>query len=104
MRLQLLSGSLLAVPLFLNGVQAAPSASSKLAKLENLSASASDKVIRLNSALYDEFTAPPREGYSISIVLTALKPQFNCAQCRYVLPFILPFPRERRILTWERVT
>ena len=63
----------------------AQSPSARLSKLSKLASSSSDRVIRLNSALYEEFTSGASErDYALSVVLTALKAQFNCAQCRSV--------------------
>jgi len=75
--------SLLALLLLLPLALAA-NASSRLQKLQRLSSKSSDRIIRLNSALYEEFTAVPagERDYALSVVLTALKPAYNCVQCR----------------------
>lgn len=72
--------------LVLPSTLAAASGSNRLQKLQKLTASAPDKVIRFNTALYEEFTTAPagERDYALSVVLTALKPEFNCAQCRCV--------------------
>ncbi|KAK4051333.1 oligosaccharyl transferase subunit ost3/OST6 [Microbotryomycetes sp. JL201] len=48
-------------------------------------ASSNNGIVPLNSALYDEITATPRD-YSVSIVLTAMSPQFKCAPCQLMQP------------------
>ena len=49
-------------------------------KLEKL-AKANKGLIHIDSALYDEITSNPRD-YSVSIVLTAMGPQFKCQPCQ----------------------
>ncbi len=53
-------------------------------KLEKL-AKANNGLIHIDSALYDEITQNPRD-YSVSIVLTAMGPQFKCQPCQSVGP------------------
>ncbi|KAK4057253.1 oligosaccharyl transferase subunit ost3/OST6 [Microbotryomycetes sp. JL221] len=48
-------------------------------------ASSNNGIIPLNAALYDEITATPRD-YSVSVVLTALSPQFKCSPCHLMQP------------------
>ena len=55
------------------------SASSNLDKFRAL-AKQNNGIVSLNSALYDELTDGPR-GYSVSVLLTAMAPQYNCAPC-----------------------
>lgn len=38
-------------------------------------------LVKLTSQLYDQITAAPRD-YSVSIVLTAMSPQFKCQACQ----------------------
>lgn len=51
-------------------------------KLEQLSR-ANNGIINIDSALYDEITQNPRD-YSVSIVLTAMGPQYKCQPCQSV--------------------
>jgi oligosaccharyltransferase complex subunit gamma len=66
--------------LLLAAFASASDRSDKLAKL-----TAAGSVLRLNSATYDEFTAGARD-YSLSVVLTALGPQFKCQPCQQFQP------------------
>jgi len=50
--------------------------SDKIAKFSSLAAKRNG-LIQLDSKLYDEITSAPR-NYSVSIVLTALQPQYKC--------------------------
>ncbi|KAK4701425.1 oligosaccharyltransferase complex subunit gamma, partial [Phenoliferia sp. Uapishka_3] len=59
---------------------AAPSAASRLAKFSSLASKSPDGLIHLDSQLYDELTQAPRE-YSVSVLLTAMAPQFKCQPC-----------------------
>lgn len=54
----------------------------KLAKYKAL-AKKNNGIITLNSESYDDLTDGPRD-FSISIVLTAMASQYNCAPCLYV--------------------
>lgn len=38
-------------------------------------------IVKLDSEAYDVITASPRD-YSVSIVLTAMAPQYKCAPCQ----------------------
>ena len=58
---------------------ASPS-SEKLAKFTKL-ARKSNGLLQLNSPLYDEIVAAPR-NYSVSVVYTALGGKYGCAPCR----------------------
>lgn len=44
-------------------------------------------VVQLTSSTYDELIAGPRD-FSVSVLLTAMAPQFKCAPCQSV-PFTL---------------
>lgn len=44
-------------------------------------AKAGGGVVKLDDRLYEDIIAGPR-NYSVSIVLTALNPQFKCMPCR----------------------
>ncbi|CAG8801909.1 2594_t:CDS:2, partial [Gigaspora margarita] len=57
-----------------------PSLESKVALL-NQASSQNLGVVELDSNLYDEFVAKPR-NYSMAILLTALDPQINCIPCK----------------------
>ncbi|KAF0339852.1 magnesium transporter protein-like protein 1 precursor [Gigaspora margarita] len=59
---------------------AKPSLESKVALL-NQASSQNLGVVELDSNLYDEFVAKPR-NYSMAILLTALDPQINCIPCK----------------------
>lgn len=59
---------------------AAARSESKVDKFRALSR-ASGGVVKLDSALYDEITDGPRD-YSVSVVLTAMAPQFKCQPCQ----------------------
>lgn len=74
--------SLLLGLLFPSLALARSSASSNLDKFRAL-AKKNNGVVPLNSALYDELTDGPRD-YSVSVLLTAISPQYNCAPCQCV--------------------
>ncbi|CAG8833968.1 9575_t:CDS:2, partial [Racocetra persica] len=57
-----------------------PSLETKVALL-NQASSQNLGVVELDSNLYDEFVAKPR-NYSMAILLTALDPQINCIPCK----------------------
>ncbi|KAH8919351.1 hypothetical protein BT69DRAFT_1246530 [Atractiella rhizophila] len=60
--------------------------SERLLKFSTL-ARKNNGLIPLNDETYDELTAAPR-NYSVSVLLTALSPQFQCAPCRQIDPEI----------------
>lgn len=54
--------------------------SSRVAKFSAL-ARKNGGIVHLNSQTYDELTEAPRD-YSVSVLLTAMAPQFKCAPCQ----------------------
>ncbi|CAG8714741.1 10084_t:CDS:2 [Cetraspora pellucida] len=66
--------------LLLSCYAAKPSLETKVALL-NQASSQNLGVVELDSNLYDEFVAKPR-NYSMAILLTALDPQINCIPCK----------------------
>ncbi|KAL8287459.1 hypothetical protein RQP46_003317 [Phenoliferia psychrophenolica] len=80
MQLTLLLGALLPA---LVAAKVVPS-SSRLAKFRDL-ARKNNGIVTLNSNLYDELTAAPRE-FSVSVLLTAMAPQFKCQPCQTFQP------------------
>lgn len=72
----LLRASLLALSALTTGTLAG-----NVEKWRKLASESKDGLIKLDSASYDEMLAAPR-NYSVSVVLTALPVQMNCAPCR----------------------
>jgi oligosaccharyltransferase complex subunit gamma len=58
-------------------------ASDRLSKLEKLSKASG--LVKLDSRLYEEFTQGSRD-YSLTVLLTALSPQFKCTPCQQFQP------------------
>jgi len=78
MKLTSLLGSTLALSSVVISALGARTAHSE--QLEKL-ARANNGIINLDSALYDEITLNPRD-YSLSVVLTAMGPQYKCQPCQ----------------------
>ncbi|KAM0789294.1 hypothetical protein ACM66B_000134 [Microbotryomycetes sp. NB124-2] len=84
--MRLSTAALLCASVAVSCVDGKPSTSSvpKRERFRQL-ANSNNGVVSLNSALYDEITATPRD-YSVSVVLTAMSPQFKCAPCQLMQP------------------
>lgn len=54
---------------------------SPASKVDRFRSLSRNGLVKLDSALYDEITEEPRD-YSVSVVLTAMAPQFKCAPCQ----------------------
>ena len=52
-----------------------------VSKRDKFRALSKQGIVQLDSALYDEITDGPRD-YSVSVVLTAMAPQYKCAPCQ----------------------
>jgi oligosaccharyltransferase complex subunit gamma len=81
MRLQLSSSALCVAGLLLPSLVLAARSSAKVSKRDKFRSLVKNGVVELNSALYDELTDGPRD-YSVSVVLTAMAPQYKCAPCQ----------------------
>lgn len=81
MRLQLSSSELCVAGLLLPTLVSAARTSSKVSKRDKFRSLVKNGVVELDSALYDELTDGPRD-YSVSVVLTAMAPQYKCAPCQ----------------------
>lgn len=81
MRFQLPSSALCLAAVLLPSLASAARQSSSVSKRDKFRSLAKNGVVELNSVLYDEITDGPRD-YSVSVVLTAMAPQYKCAPCQ----------------------
>lgn len=76
-----MTGLLLRVSLLALSALTSAASAQGVEKWRKLASESKDGLIKLDSASYDEILASPR-NYSVSVVLTALPVQMNCAPCR----------------------